>query len=89
MLRIHKGCSIGTAVTNPGANAGLVSDCETLLTAKDVLRGTAALNWSLNTALADWEGITTGGTPARVTRLELPDEGCRVPSRPAWQISTV
>ena len=38
MLRIRKGCPSGTAVTNPGANPGLVSDCEALLAGKDTLR---------------------------------------------------
>ncbi len=75
MLRIRKGCGSGTAVTNPGANPGLVSDCEALLSARDTLRGTATLDWAVTTAIGGWEGITTGGVPARVTRLELPDEG--------------
>ena len=75
MLRIRKGCGGGTAVTNPGANPGLVSDCEALLSARDTLRGTATLDWAVTTAIGGWEGITTGGIPARVTRLELPDEG--------------
>ncbi len=56
-------------------NPSLMRDCLNLLGLKDTLRGTAALNWSLDTALTNWEGITTGGTPARVTRLELPNEG--------------
>ncbi len=38
MLRIRKACGSGTAVTNPGANPGLVSDCEALLAGKDTLR---------------------------------------------------
>ncbi len=71
MLRIRKGCSGGTAVTNPGANPGLVSDCEVLLAAKDTLRGTATLNWSLDTAITSWDGVTVGGTPKRVTELDL------------------
>ena len=73
MLRVRKGCGGGTAVANPGANPGLVSDCEALLAARDTLRGTATLDWVVTTAIGGWEGITTGGVPARVTRLELPD----------------
>ncbi len=42
---------------------------------RDTLRGSAALNWNLDTALTDWDGITAGGKPARITRLELPDDG--------------
>ncbi len=71
MLRIRKGCSGGTAVTNPGANSGLVSDCEAVLSSKDTLRGTATLNWSLDTAITSWDGVTLGGTPNRVAELDL------------------
>ena len=67
-------CTNGTAVTTPNANRGLVRDCETLLAAKDTLRGTATLDWSTGTAVSGWEGITTGSTPSRVTELDLPSE---------------
>ena len=65
-------CANGAAVANPGANGGLVHDCEALLAAKDALRGTATLNWSVDTAITEWEGVTVEGTPSRVTRLLLP-----------------
>ena len=71
MLRIRKGCSGGKAVTNPGANPGLVSDCEALLAAKDTLRGTATLNWSVDTVITSWDGVTVEGAPQRVTELGL------------------
>ena len=71
MLRIRKGCSGGTAVTNPGANPGLVSDCDALLAAKDTLRGTATLNWSVDTTITSWDGVTVEGAPQRVTELGL------------------
>ena len=64
-------CANGTAVPNPGDNRALVQDCGTLLELKDTLVGTATLNWSASTALASWDGVTTGGTPSRVTRLRL------------------
>ena len=48
----------GTAVANPADSPGLVSDCAILLAAKDTLRGTETLNWSADTAIDDWEGIT-------------------------------
>ena len=35
-----------------------MSDCAILLAAKDTLRGTETLNWSADTAIDDWEGIT-------------------------------
>ena len=64
-------CSNGTAVTDPEENRGLVSDCEALLESKDALRGAAGLDWAATSAITGWEGITTSGTPSRVTKLEL------------------
>ena len=68
-------CTIGTAVTDAGVNRGLVYDCGALLAGKDELRGTATLDWSVDTSITDWEGITTSGTPSRVTELDLSSEG--------------
>ena len=62
-------CIAGAAVGT--GNDGLASDCALLLEARDTLRGTATLNWSAATAIADWTGITTAGTPQRVTRVQL------------------
>ena len=67
-------CTNGTVIPTPNANRGLVRDCEALLAAKDTLRGTAALNWSAATALSSWDGVTTSGTPSRVTGLSLPSK---------------
>ena len=64
-------CANGTAVTDPGDNRALVHDCEVLLDNKDMLKGTGALDWSAGTAITAWEGVTTGGTPSRVTKVEL------------------
>ena len=68
-------CASGTAVADPNTNRGLVYDCSNLLGAKDTLRGTAALNWSVDVAIGLWDGVTTGGTPTRVTKVELSSEG--------------
>ena len=75
MLRIREtpDCSQG-AVPNPSANPNLVGDCESLLELKDTLRGTATLNWNATSTITTWDGVTTGGTPSRVTRLELANE---------------
>ena len=67
-------CAGGTAVATPGENRALVHDCEVLLDHKTTLAGTGTLNWSTTTAIAGWDGITTGGTPLRVTKLELASE---------------
>ena len=67
-------CANGTAAPNAATNPGLVHDCSNLLAGKDELRGTAALNWSVDTAITSWEGVTTSGTPSRVTEMELSSE---------------
>ena len=64
-------CTTGGAVPDAANNPGLVSDCDTLLAVKDTLRGTGTLNWSANTPIGNWDGITVGGTAQRVTQLEL------------------
>ena len=64
-------CSNGTAVPNPSANTGLVSDCLTLLSARDALEGTVILNWSDDLAIDSWQGVSIAGTPGRVQSLAL------------------
>ncbi len=64
----------GLAVPDQADNPGLMQDCMALLAAKDALRGTASLNWSVERSITEWDGVTTSGTPLRVTRLELPDK---------------
>ena len=65
-------CLGGVAVTNPSTiNTGLAGDCEVLLVARDRLRGSGSLNWSVETAIGSWDGVTVGGTPGRVTKLEF------------------
>ena len=68
-------CSTGTAVPDPANNPGLVSDCEALLASRDTLAGTATLNWSADAPITNWDGVTIGGTPQRVTNLILADKG--------------
>ena len=67
-------CYNGTAVPEPAANAGLLSDCRTLLGLRDALQGSdrsPRLNWTAARAVADWEGIAIDGTPPRVVTLSL------------------
>ena len=68
-------CATGGAVSDAANNPGLVSDCETLLDAKDTLRGAGALNWSASTPIGNWDGIVVGGAPRRVTKLNLQNQG--------------
>ena len=65
------GCS--DAVPNSASNPGLVTDCEALLAARDTLAGSGTLNWSGNSAIASWDGVTIDGSPLRVTKLVLRD----------------
>ena len=68
-------CSTLTGASNGANNPGLVSDCIALLTARDTLAGTASLNWSIDTPIADWSGVVLEGTPGRVTELRLRNLG--------------
>ena len=68
-------CATEGAVADAPNNPGLVSDCDTLLAARDTLAGSASLNWSASTLIDQWDGITVGGSPMRVTGLELPKHG--------------
>jgi len=65
--------SVGCASAAAGSGE-MASDCTVLLAAKDALAGTASLNWRVERPIAEWDGVTTSGTPLRVTRLELPDK---------------
>ena len=60
-------CATGGAVPDPDDNPGLVSDCATLLAARDTLAGTATLNWAADTPMSEWDGVSVGGSPERVT----------------------
>ncbi len=56
---------------------GLLSDCETLLAARDVLAGNATLDWKRSRPIAAWQGVAIGKTSGgiRVVRLDLTDLG--------------
>ena len=59
----------------PRANAGLLRDCQSLLDNRDALAGTGTLNWSGTAPMTAWQGVQLGGSPVRVTAIELPDTG--------------
>ncbi len=67
-------CVSGGALPD-ATNTGLISDCEALLEGRDLLAGTATLNWSVDTPVAEWDGVKIGGTPQRVTRIVLHNKG--------------
>ncbi|MCY4529861.1 MAG: leucine-rich repeat domain-containing protein, partial [Chloroflexi bacterium] len=68
-------CSTLAEASSGTNNPGLKSDCVALLAARDVLAGTATLNWSTDTPIADWSGVVLEGTPGRVTELRLRNLG--------------
>ena len=68
-------CSSGIAVDDPEENAGLVSDCEALLSARDGLAGEGSLNWSADLPMEQWHGVLVGGEPMRVLQLALYEYG--------------
>ena len=74
-------CVSGGAVVD-ATNTGLVSDCGMLLAARDTLAGTAALNWSADTPIADWTGVALGEASGRVTEILLVGMGLngRIPN---------
>ena len=51
------------------------ADCALLLANRDVLAGDAALNWAEEVPIEFWLGVTVGGSPKRLTALELPRAG--------------
>lgn len=65
-------------VVAPRGNPDLLADRERLLALRDVLEGDGTeLDWSVGTPTADWQGVTVGGTPSRVTGLDLSELGLR------------
>ena len=62
--------------TEHGTSSRLLrDDCEALLSAKNRLEGTGYLNWDWGASISSWDGITTGRTPSRVTKIELNNKG--------------
>lgn len=64
-------CENGIAVANPQDNPGLVADCVSLLTVNAKVSAKYAVRWDPRVSVAEWEGITIGGTPPRVRGLRL------------------
>ncbi len=66
-------CLNGTVVPNSDRNSALVGDCIILYGTRNELAGAATLDWSADTAIADWQGVRVRGTPnlSNVTHLYL------------------
>ena len=69
--------TLGAGVTR-ATHARLAADCDTLLRIKSTLVGalpagtSSPLNWAAGTEIGSWTGVKTGGTPKRVSGLNLP-----------------
>ena len=71
-------CVIGGAVSGDHSGGGLDMDCQTLLGIMDELvgeDGTAELNWSPDTPIADWQGVSSFSGTGRVYSIRLPNAG--------------
>ena len=63
-----------TVATIPG-NPDLLADRVQLLRQRDTLAGTGTLDWDHDTPMTTWTGVDVGGTPPRVTKLQLANSG--------------
>ena len=66
-------CRNGTVIPDPGDNPDLAADCLILYGTKDILTGTASLDWRGDAALADWPGVEVDS--GRVHQLVLREMG--------------
>ena len=64
-----------SAAPDQADNPGLMRDCINLLAVKDMLRGTAKLNWRVDNAITSWDGVKVSGSPGRISELNLTSEG--------------
>ena len=85
-------CRTGSAVPNPDANDGLVTQCVELIRVQRSLDGGEELNWSPERPMAEWEGVVVEGTPLTVRAVDLRGRGLRgaleqaIPSIPGLQV---
>ena len=78
MLRIREvvsTCTNGVVVPDHAVNPDLVADCSALMAARDVLKGTATLDWNATSTISAWEGVSLNASFTRVITLDLDDEG--------------
>ena len=64
----------GAVAVDDSTNTGQMADCEALLASRDALMGddaTMTLNWSIDTAIADWDGVRKMSESGRVEWLYL------------------
>ncbi len=64
-------CATGSAAAT--STPSLIADCDTLLSIKPDLRGTAPLNWWAGRSMAQWDGVSVQG--GRVDEVSLSNRG--------------
>ncbi|MXW34821.1 MAG: hypothetical protein F4Z60_04320 [Chloroflexi bacterium] len=62
-------------LTFPLINEQLEADAAHLLELRDTLAGRGSLNWSAESDISTWTGVTVEGSPPSVTKLELANYG--------------
>lgn len=76
----HGPCDNGRAVPDPGSNPDLVIHCTILLRAKTTLAGAAELDWSPETPVSSWQGVTVlAGAVAEIRLRDMSLDG-RIPA---------
>ena len=64
-------CSSEDIIPPQSANPALRADCLTLLDIKGDLAKKDIFNWGSSASMSAWDGVTLGGVPMRVTKLDL------------------
>ena len=70
-------CENGVVVPDPEANRGLRHRLRDLLAAKTQLDRRRGINWSGETPIGEWDGVSLGGEPPRVVEVDLRSTGLR------------
>ena len=81
-LPVEPTCASGIAARDPSDHPELVADCRQLLAMRDRFdpyfydfwtgdESTPLLNWSAVLPMEHWTGVTVGGSPRRVVKLDL------------------
>ena len=76
-------CASGAVTFDPASTPGLATDCGALNVAQRAWSD-GVVNWDTDTPIEQWDGVTVGGVPLRVLRIELPDRGIAGTIDPAF-----
>ena len=68
-------CSNGTAVPEPYYDPQLIIDCSVLLEVREILAGSAILDWDSSRPITQWQDVGVDRGDGRLHVLELPRRG--------------